>query len=220
MHLFARSTVLRLLFLRFAIVVMGAQRTMSTCKLTNVPGFFAQDLPETDPKTFDYIKSNFGLLEEFPVECDELWEKDATPVPRWDRFKHALAAMNRDASKHTSYRVLFLARHGQGFHNVAEVYYGTELWNSYWSKLDGNGTIVWADAKLTDQGIQEAENANAAWKSQLALGMPLPQSFYSSPLQRASNTLEITWSGITLDKGAPDPTIKEVGPCLLPRPQL
>lgn len=28
--------------------------------------------------------------------------------------------------------VIFAARHGQGFHNVAESQYGTEKWDCYW----------------------------------------------------------------------------------------
>ncbi|KAF8244468.1 phosphoglycerate mutase-like protein [Wilcoxina mikolae CBS 423.85] len=166
---------------------------MALLKLGNVPGFFAQDLNETDPASFDYITSNFGLLES-----------------SWGKFRSSIDALNCDAPEGTNYRVLYLARHGQGYHNVAEEYYGTPLWNEYWSKLDGNGTIVWADAKLTDVGIQEAKKANAAWKTQIKAGIPLPNSYYSSPLSRSATTLQITWSDIVLDKKKPPkPLIKE-----------
>jgi len=95
---------------------------MALLKLTNIPGFFAQDLDETDPASFDYvlplryslqvpmltytlfpqITSNFGLLES-----------------SWGKFRGAIDALNCDAPEGTNYRVLYLARHGQGYHNVA-----------------------------------------------------------------------------------------------------
>jgi len=107
--------------------------------------------------------------------------------------------------------VLFLARHGEGYHNTAEAYYGTPLWNCYWSEQYGNGTTSWVlsspnftyrkgpDALLTHKGIQQALTANAAWKLQLNASIPLPQTFLSSPLSRAASTLNLTWSDIVLE---------------------
>ena len=37
--------------------------------------------------------------------------------------------MNADADLDTVYKVLFMGRHGEGFHNAAESYYGTPAWN-------------------------------------------------------------------------------------------
>ncbi|KAF8433629.1 histidine phosphatase superfamily, partial [Terfezia claveryi] len=88
--------------------------------------------------------------------------------------------------------------------------YGTPLWNCYWSLLDGDGKSRWDDAKLTDSGVAEAQKANHAWKQQIKNGVPMPKSFYSSPLSRAAATLEITWKDITLNKkDYPKPIIKE-----------
>ena len=110
-----------------------------------------------------------------------------------------------------AYKVLFLARHGEGFHNAAETYYGTPAWNCYYSLLDGNGTVVWADALLTEPGIAQAVKANAFWRSQLATQkMPAPQSYYSSPLSRCLITANITFSDLPLPAGRPfAPTVKE-----------
>ena len=75
--------------------------------------------------------------------------------------------------------------------------------------------MVPADALLTPLGIQQAEAAHNKWLSEVGLtrilpdpayltapqissGIPIPTVFYSSPLTRASRTLEITWSDITL----------------------
>jgi hypothetical protein len=39
--------------------------------------------------------------------------------------------------------VLFLARHGEGYHNTAETFYGTSAWDCHWSLQSGNGTVTW-----------------------------------------------------------------------------
>jgi len=48
---------------------------------------------------------------------------------QWQRFEHYVETLNERGGKHTQYKVLFLARHGEGYHNVAESYYGTPAWN-------------------------------------------------------------------------------------------
>lgn len=56
------------------------------------------------------------------------------------------------------------------------------------------------DPLLTPLGESQARAANEGWKKELKDGIPLPQSLYSSPLQRAARTLEITWDDILLQK--------------------
>ena len=77
-----------------------------------------------------------------------------------------------------------------------------------------------ADALLTAQGEQEARIANAAWKTQIAAGAPVPGSFYTSPMRRSASTLQITWNDITLDTkdALPEPVIKEVGSRIFAQP--
>jgi len=38
-------------------------------------------------------------------------------------------SLNAKADNNTVYKVLFMGRHGEGFHNAAESYYGTPSWN-------------------------------------------------------------------------------------------
>jgi broad specificity phosphatase PhoE len=104
-----------------------------------------------------------------------------------------------------------MGRHGEGYHNVAESFYGTPAWDCYWSELDGNGTITWADANLTTNGANQAERANDFWKSQIATQhIPTPQSFYTSPLKRCLETARISFSGVPLPHAHRFiPTIKE-----------
>lgn len=111
-----------------------------------------------------------------------------------------------------AYKVLFLARHGEGWHNAAESYYGTPAWNCYYSLLDGNGTAVWADALLTPAGVAQAAKANAFWRRQLGPDqrMPAPQSYYSSPLSRCLVTANTTFADLPLPASRPfRPTVKE-----------
>ncbi|KAL0639306.1 putative phosphoglycerate mutase pmu1 [Maublancomyces gigas] len=190
----------------------GVQRWKSV-KKTTVVGFFAQDLAETNETTFDYltfreITSNFGLLDKFRVPgLEERNDRDHAP---WKKFKEAIEKLNKKSPKNTAYKVLYLARHGEGYHNVAESFYGTPLWDCYWSLLDGNGTSRWDDAELTPKGIEEAKKASAAFKDQVKAKFPLPDIYYSSPLSRAASTLEITWGNITLSgHNAAKPIFKE-----------
>lgn len=57
------------------------------------------------------------------------------------------------------------------------------------------------DPLLTPLGESQAKSANQGWKEQVKDGVPLPQTFYSSPMRRSASTLEITWRDIALDKG-------------------
>lgn len=104
-----------------------------------------------------------------------------------------------------------MGRHGEGYHNAAETFYGTPAWNCYWSLLNGNGTVTWADAKLTEAGIRQAVIANSVWNRSISeLGMPVPGSYYSSPLSRCLSTANLTFSGLDLPSNKKFlPTIKE-----------
>lgn len=50
-------------------------------------------------------------------------------MTQWQRFEHELGTLNAQAPTGTSYRLLFLGRHGEGVHNVAEAFYGTKAWD-------------------------------------------------------------------------------------------
>lgn len=50
-------------------------------------------------------------------------------MTQWQRFYHQVQKLNEDSSQDVEYKVLFLGRHGEGWHNAAETYYGTPAWN-------------------------------------------------------------------------------------------
>jgi broad specificity phosphatase PhoE len=160
---------------------------------STVRGYFLQDDTSTDPTSFDFRKHAFGLkTRSYPSE--------ETPpslgLSQWQRFEYHLSNLNLNAPAGTNYRLLFLGRHGQGYHNVAEEYYGYIMWNCYWSALDGNETINWSDARLTRVGKGQAQDAHDFWKKMIQeQGMKTPDSFYVSPLDRAIQTANITFTG-------------------------
>ena len=48
---------------------------------------------------------------------------------QWQRFGDYVSTLNRESGRHVQYKVLYMGRHGEGVHNVAEAYYGTPAWN-------------------------------------------------------------------------------------------
>lgn len=102
--------------------------------------------------------------------------------------------MNSTCSESISYKVLYLGRHGEGSHNVAELKYGTKAWDEKWALLDGDGELTWGpDPRLTAIGEEQARSAHAAWEREILRGVPIPQKYYCSPLTRAIRTLELTF---------------------------
>ncbi|KAJ8060220.1 hypothetical protein OCU04_010563 [Sclerotinia nivalis] len=175
---------------------------------TAVPGFFLQDDATTVPSTFDYTQWNFGLINRtYPT--DSHVSENAT---QWRRFEKYITSLNKNSPKNVNYKVLFMGRHGEGFHNAAETYYGTPAWNCYYSLMDGNATVTWADAHLNSNGIAQAQTAADYWLSRIQLqNIPLPQSYYTSPLYRCLQTANVTFSTLPLPKSRPfKPLIKEL----------
>ncbi|CZS96299.1 related to PMU1-high copy suppressor of ts tps2 mutant phenotype [Rhynchosporium agropyri] len=174
---------------------------------TTIPGFFLQDDLSTNPSGFDYATTNLGLINRI-YDTDDENRPDWT---QWQKFEHYVWRLNRGSGRSVQYKVLYLGRHGEGYHNVAESYYGTELWNCYWSLVDGNGTSVWADARVTPNGIAQAEKANAFWANSIkTTKIPLPESYYTSPLTRCLQTANLTFASLPLPGGKPFiPTVKE-----------
>ncbi|KAF8630862.1 hypothetical protein AX17_005221 [Amanita inopinata Kibby_2008] len=146
-----------------------------------VKGYFIQD--SHDPAELPPVPPRFGLLDESPE--------------RWQKLQAEIKTLNNSAEVGTSYKLFFLARHGQGFHNVAEEKYGTKAWGEYWSKLNTDGEIQWGpDPELTELGVSQATDVRDAWKEELAFKMPLPDKLYCSPLTRALRTCQETFNGI------------------------
>ena len=129
-----------------ALVAMGeANNRPSYINYTTITGFFLQDDPKTVSSTFDYVCSpsfrlqagnanqtlqtatNFGLI-------NQTYDTDAEYDPQhkktqWQRFEHKVFRLNRQSGRNVQYKVLYMGRHGEGYHNAAESFYGTPAWN-------------------------------------------------------------------------------------------
>lgn len=191
--------------------IMGSTSTTapSNTNYATVPGYFAQDDPATDAAHFDYQQHNFGLLDR-DYEYEDLATRH---LPQWARFeRHMSVLANSSRAQGVTYKVIYLGRHGEGFHNVGEAKYGTQAWDDYWSKLDGDGELFWSDAHLTETGKGQALLNNAFFKTQFSeKGMPAPEAYFVSPLYRCLQTANLTYEGLELPEGRPfRPMVKEM----------
>lgn len=141
---------------------------------------------------------------------------------QWPRFELYVNTTVEQAPENVAYKVFFIGRHGEGFHNVAEASYGTVEWEvripniesselreeirflsagctnvslqSYWAKKDN-----FTDPHLTDNGYLQAQDASAFWQSAMKYQhVPTPQSYYVSPLARCLSTAMLTYSSLEL----------------------
>ncbi|KAH9835991.1 GPI anchored protein [Teratosphaeria destructans] len=175
---------------------------------TTVAGYFLQDESTTNASSFLYYNENFGLIKRtYPAGAS-----GTTNLTQWQQFGAQVDYLNANAAVNTVYKVLFMGRHGEGYHNAAETFYGTPAWNCYWAELNGNGTVVWEDATLTPNGVAQAQVAHDFWQHEISTQhIPYPQSYYTSPLTRCLQTANITFSGLALPHYYPFiPTVKEL----------
>ncbi|KAL8909408.1 MAG: hypothetical protein Q9207_000243 [Kuettlingeria erythrocarpa] len=176
---------------------------------TSVAGYFLQDDASTNASIFSFLDTHFGLI-------NRTYPTDAGYDPRgkktqWQRFANQVFKLNRDAPRGTQYKLLYMGRHGEGYHNAAESYYGTPAWNCYYSLIDGNETVAWADARITPKGVAQALTVHAFWASEIKnQKIPTPQSYYTSPLTRCLETANLTFGGLKLPSRHPFvATVKE-----------
>lgn len=155
------------------------------------------------------MTTNFGLINRTYATDGNDHRHNLT---QWQRFKRQLSHFNYDAPHGTQYKLLYIGRHGDGYHNDAEAYYGTPAWNCYYSEIDGNSTITWSDAHLSPLGVTQALAVNAFWASEIKnQKIPTPQWYYTSPLTRCLQTAYYTFNGLILPPKHPfTPEVKEL----------
>jgi broad specificity phosphatase PhoE len=150
-------------------------------------------------------KENFGLIAQTYGTESSL---DEAAQQEWKSFERYVRHLNGQSKSGESYKVLFLGRHGQGWHNVAESKYGTKAWDCYYSLLDGYNGMEWSDALLTDLGKEQARDVNQLWKQLLPKGIPPPETYYVSPLTRTIETADLSFNGLNLPE---DRAYKPIG---------
>jgi broad specificity phosphatase PhoE len=81
----------------------------------------------------------------------------------------------------------------------------------YYSALDGLNGTTWADATLTPTGRSQATDVASLWTQQIPHGIPLPETYYVSPLTRTVETADLSFSTLNLPEDKPyKPLIKEL----------
>jgi hypothetical protein len=68
---------------------------------------------------------SFGLINQTYTN-----QTDAS-LTQWQAFAREVDRLNAAAAKDTSYKLLFMARHAEGYHNAAETHYGTPEWQRH-----------------------------------------------------------------------------------------
>ncbi|KAI1401923.1 phosphoglycerate mutase-like protein [Hypoxylon fuscum] len=174
-----------------------------------VPGFFRHDEELTGPQFRATTQPALGLINR-TYETDAVFDLEGKKTP-WERFVYFLEHLNQQGRGKVLYKLVFLIRHGEGYHNVKEAEVGREAWDSHWSLLDGDDHTNWSDASLTEKGRQQAQALNAFWQNAIEnTGMPSPQRYYTSPLARCLETTKIAYSGLDVPSDRPfKPIVKE-----------
>ncbi len=73
------------------------------------------------------VATNFGLIDRTYVSDIPGAQKDSET--QWQRFEREVERLKAEADEGVVYKVLYLGRHGQGVHNVAEQRYGRAEWD-------------------------------------------------------------------------------------------
>ncbi|KAK5449984.1 putative phosphoglycerate mutase pmu1 [Exophiala xenobiotica] len=168
---------------------------------STVVGFLSQDLARPVSGRLDATEEDFELMEQ-KYDTDKLLPDKGKLLNQWQRFAYKLKVMNQRAPKGVTYRLLYLGRHGQGYHNVGIMFYGDAAWDCYYGAFDRDPnvpSITYLDAHLTPLGKHQAKTVSTFWQNLISTQkMPLPQTYYSSPLTRAMQTAQLTFSGLPL----------------------
>ncbi|TVY22354.1 putative phosphoglycerate mutase [Lachnellula hyalina] len=132
-HIFRAIYLVPFLFFLTIVValwMMMAESPNPTPEYTafsTVTGYFQQDNPITEDRGFDYTTTNFGLVDR-AYHGDSQFDPDHKKS-QWERFGNEVARLNHDSKPKVQYKLLYMGRHGEGYHNVAEAFYGTHDWD-------------------------------------------------------------------------------------------
>ncbi|KAH8898241.1 phosphoglycerate mutase [Thozetella sp. PMI_491] len=195
---------------------MASEKAVSHFKFSVVPGIFF-DYAEKTKQDRSYRVTTLPQLGILDREYEWSEASNATSgaggqAKPWERLRDYVHHLNEKGAGATTYKVLYLSRHGFGWHNYMEAKVGTEAWDNYWSRLDGDGEIVWADAHLHEKGIEQAKVLGQFYADGIANdGIPFPGALYTSPLARCLETSRLAFTPSYERQGAAfRPIVKEL----------
>lgn len=95
-------------------------------KFEAVPGIFFDPSPlQTQPGDKSSTQPSLGLLTQiYPSDG-----QDSSDVRDWTRFMRYVRSLNEKAPENVHYKLLYLTRHGLGFHNIKHAEVGNDEWN-------------------------------------------------------------------------------------------
>ncbi|EMG49215.1 PGA12 Phosphomutase-like protein 3 [Candida maltosa Xu316] len=164
------------------VILASSDPTFTLPKFTSSDKYFGQSDPDIKVDKVN-VTDNFGLESKFTWKdvIDSLSDKE---------------------------KLFFIQRHGEGWHNVAPSNFSSDDWNCYWMEQPGRDGVIWEDAELTPNGIQQIENL--AKQVNDTENLPWPEKFYVSPLRRTLQTWELTWKVLNEEKNVDQaPLVKE-----------
>lgn len=145
------------------------------------------------------IRALPGYFKSYPYEGSKSINSlkiDPCQLHNYGDWKQLYEAIPKD-TYNKQYKLLLLARHGQGYHNAATERYGEDKWNSHWCSLLGDKYGSWVDAQLTPLGEGQVMMTGSKILVPIAkqLGF-LPHRFFSSPLRRCLETYIGSWNEV------------------------
>jgi len=178
-------------------------------KFEAVPDVF-KDLSELQNSPKDKVTTQPGLgLLSRSYPTDDTQEDGQQQESDWTRLVRYVSTLNDEASPDVRYKVLYLTRHGVGYHNLKSAEVGEDAWNNNWSLKDTDGVTTWFDAFLAPEGETQARELSTFWSTLTSTqGAPLPQTVYTSSLARCLQTTEFVY-GPLFPKEKFHPIIKE-----------
>lgn len=109
------------------LTTMAAFEKRCKWKFEAVPGYFFDyvDAAQHEP---GFRASTLPLLGLIDSDYDDQLDIQADRR-QWPRLKAHVDQLNQNATASTTYKVLYITRHGLGYHNVFEAQVGRETWN-------------------------------------------------------------------------------------------
>lgn len=71
--------------------------------------------------------TNFGLINR-TYDADNTCHS-GSHLTQWQRFEAEVLRLNQQAPRDVEYKVVWFARHAEGYHNAEESFVGTPAWN-------------------------------------------------------------------------------------------
>lgn len=112
---------------------MASKDALCSFKFQAVPNFFVDytEMVRQSPSFRATTLPGLGLTEQ-NYDTDGTAKANHSPgndKKHWERFRDYIEYLNGQTPASTMYKVLYITRHGLGYHNVFESEVGRDMWN-------------------------------------------------------------------------------------------